>query len=1169
MVLKRLKSWLYGPGEDEDEDPPSPSSSSGHRQTKRARVHFDQDPPSFPSGPTPFQSPVPAASPFAAPPPSDPLSSAPRGVRFASPAAQGPQVPATSRPPPTPYRIYPSSHYRSTPLRPPYRSTPSRPLGRDGSGESNDEGALAATPGKAHRPYATGTPYFGASPAASSSTPGLHKPHSSGIPNNGASSSTPSFTPGANMPFSLGTPHNNAPAGSPFSMGTPARKTPFTSPHMRRVRLPSHSGQPGATPASNRRRYRQTPYLSRKGKPDFQSNLAKRISAQFNAASPAVPTGTSGGGTAKKIVPVLVTGRTNVDVAEHEQKRARDEVSRTVQQGEVAATTTTALSPPPRVVLPVVRHEPNTPQRHHVHLHVTVDREQTNTSEAIYGKCTDANVEIDGVVKIVDEVDKSVDYLIGLDSLFEDDSAWDHGTEMEIRRRRMLKKSINKVEIDKKPPSNLPFQFIPSTGRKSLDSNVENPVLSTATITTPSAGNGTTVSAQPASGWGANMFGKPNTWKCEMCMVRNPNSAMKCLSCEAERPGNSEGGENTETSLGSSSNATEKQDPAPPLPGPFQFGSSASVDPAIPAAKGFVFVPSSVKKENETEKSACVTGMFNFGSTTPKDDSSKPTSNPVFQFGAGPPVEKKESNDNGENITATGFSFGLSSSQVPLETNVKPSNLTFGGGNPKEASEQNFSFGGSSELTSSSVLPTPSKKKRSMSSSEDSSRVSANKQTKDVNGAKLTFTFGVASSEGSLHVSSNEQPTGLFGAKPPITFGSKTSNVDDTNDKTPARVPFSFGTSASPQKISDGKVEVPGPVSAPSHGFSFGSSAPSSGDVPAVPGGPSFSFGSSSSNVVPGTNEKPVSNTGFSFAGNSVSAVSDTPSKKPFSFAGAPSSNADANGTTVASLPGQFSFSSSSKPGFVAATAGEANPAISAPSFGSTSGSTFTFNSNSALAPANNVQPAVGAENTSAFSFGAQAISNPLPASGPSFNFGSQTPAPVPPVTPGTFAFGSATAGALPQQLAPSGTSVGGSFGFGSSSSSLQPQTYALAPAPAPAPGAFAFGAVPSAVSQPVASTPAAFAFGSQPSPAAPVGSFAAPSLPPPQMPQTGFGFSQPAPPANAGGGFNIGLTPSKQPLKGRRVVKSEKATKTLSPILYDYVIRPRVLSYTAMSYYF
>eukprot|EP00588_Corethron_pennatum_P009529 CAMPEP_0194269002 /NCGR_PEP_ID=MMETSP0169-20130528/3241_1 /TAXON_ID=218684 /ORGANISM="Corethron pennatum, Strain L29A3" /LENGTH=1148 /DNA_ID=CAMNT_0039010481 /DNA_START=134 /DNA_END=3580 /DNA_ORIENTATION=- len=1144
-MLKRVIKWLYGSGEDEDEDPPSPS----HRQTKRARVHFDRETSSLPSGPTPFQSPVPAASPFAAPPPSDPLSSAPRGVRFTSPAAQGPQVPGTSRPPPTPYRIYPSSHYRSTPFRP-HRSTPSRPLGPDGSLEGNDEGASAVTPGKAHRPYATGAPYFGASPAASSSTPGLHKPHSWEILNNGASSATSSFTPGANMPYSLGTPYNNAPAGSPFSIGTPARRTSFASPHMRRLRPPSHSGQPGATPASSRRRYRQTPYLSRssaKGNPDFQSNLAKRISAQFNAASPAVPTGPSGGNTAKKIVPMLVTGRTNVDVVEHEQKRARNEVGRTEQQGELAATTTTALSPPPRVVLPVVRHDTSTQQKHHVHLHVTVDREQTNTSEAIYGKCTDPNVEIDGVVKIVDEVDESAGYLIGKDSLFEDNSAWDHGTEMEITRRRMLKSSVSKVEIVKKPSSNLPYEFIPSTSQKSLDSNVKNPVLSTATSPTLSAANGTTVSAQPASGWGANMFGKPNTWKCENCMVRNDNSLTKCQSCDAPKPGNSEGGKNTQTSLGSSSNATEKQDPALPSPGPFQFGTSASVDPAIPAAKDFVFVPSSVKKENETEKNGCGTGMFNFGSATPKDDSSKPTPNTGFQFVAGPPVEKKESNDNGENTIATGFSFGSSSSQVPIETNVKPSNLksSFGGGNPREASEQKFSFGGSSELTSSSVLPTvngptPSKKKRSMGSSEDFSRVSANKQTENVIGAKSTFTFGVASSEGSSHVSSNEQSKGLFGAKPPITFGSTTPNADGTNDKTPARVPFSFGTSASPQEISDGKVKVPGAAFAPSHGFSFGSSAPSSGDVPTVPGGPSFSFGSSSSNVVPGTNEKPVSNTGFSFTGNSASAVSDTPSKKPFSFAGAPSSNTDANGT-VASLPGQFPFSSSSKPGLVAATAGEANSAIPAPPFGSTSGSTFTFNSTPALAPANNVKPTVGTENTPAFSFGAQAISNPLPASGPSFSFGSQAPAPAPPVTPGTFAFGSATAGALPQQLAPSGTSVGGSFGFGSSSNSLQPKTYALAPAPAPAPGAFAFGSLPSAVSQPVASTPAPFAFGSQPSPAALVGSFAAPSLPPPQMPQTGFGFSQPAPPANAGGGFNIGLTPSKTPLKGRRVVRAKR----------------------------
>ena len=36
--------------------------------------------------------------------------------------------------------------------------------------------------------------------------------------------------------------------------------------------------------------------------------------------------------------------------------------------------------------------------------------------------------------------------------------------------------------------------------------------------------------------WGAHMFPKPGEWKCDVCLTRNPPTALiECLSCEAEK----------------------------------------------------------------------------------------------------------------------------------------------------------------------------------------------------------------------------------------------------------------------------------------------------------------------------------------------------------------------------------------------------------------------------------------------------------------------------------------------------------------------------------------------------------------------------------------------------------------------------------------------------------
>jgi len=45
-----------------------------------------------------------------------------------------------------------------------------------------------------------------------------------------------------------------------------------------------------------------------------------------------------------------------------------------------------------------------------------------------------------------------------------------------------------------------------------------------------------TTSLPATSMWGVHMFPKPCEWKCDVCLTRNPPTALiECLSCEAEK----------------------------------------------------------------------------------------------------------------------------------------------------------------------------------------------------------------------------------------------------------------------------------------------------------------------------------------------------------------------------------------------------------------------------------------------------------------------------------------------------------------------------------------------------------------------------------------------------------------------------------------------------------
>ena len=83
-----------------------------------------------------------------------------------------------------------------------------------------------------------------------------------------------------------------------------------------------------------------------------------------------------------------------------------------------------------------------------------------------------------------------------------------------------------------------------------------------------------------ATSWGDTFKIDENTWKCEMCMVRNDDGLTKCSSCETPRPGH-------EASQASSGKAADKTGSAIGSGG-FVFGGAASTG-ADSKSSGFAF----------------------------------------------------------------------------------------------------------------------------------------------------------------------------------------------------------------------------------------------------------------------------------------------------------------------------------------------------------------------------------------------------------------------------------------------------------------------------------------------------------------------------------------------------------------------------------------------------
>ncbi|KAJ3016788.1 UNVERIFIED_CONTAM: hypothetical protein HDU68_012027, partial [Siphonaria sp. JEL0065] len=320
----------------------------------------------------------------------------------------------------------------------------------------------------------------------------------------------------------------------------------------------------------------------------------------------------------------------------------------------------------------------------------------------------------------------------------------------------------------------------------------------------------------------------PN-WECDTCLVSNPSDKVKCLSCEATKPGNAKASSTT---------------PAP-VSGGFSF-SGASTSPPTASSGGFTFGGASTS----TPSASSTTGSFSFGgdsSTAPKPAavaSSGPNwdcdtclvSNPPDKVKCMACEAAKPGNAKSSSTTpapvSRGFSFGGGSS-----TSIASSGgFTFGGAptSTPAPTTGEFSFGKSATATSPAhatiskppvasgpnwecdtcLVSNPSDKVKCMSC--EAAKPGNAKASSTTPGGG--FSFGKASIPTSA---STATATSGFSLKPATTEEKSKSPVKASGG-------FSFG----------GSTTAPsGPTSG---GFSFGA-APST-TAPASTGGFSFGF---------------------------------------------------------------------------------------------------------------------------------------------------------------------------------------------------------------------------------------------------------------------------------------------------------------------------------------
>ncbi|XP_072227222.1 nuclear pore complex protein Nup153 isoform X2 [Leuresthes tenuis] len=605
---------------------------------------------------------------------------------------------------------------------------------------------------------------------------------------------------------------------------------------------------------------------------------------------------------------------------------------------------------------------------------------------------------------------------------------------------------------------------------------VQNKAEDTKCVACTSAKPGTSAdvsssaSSTPVFGLG-DKFKKPEgAWDCDVCLVQNKAADVKCVACQAAKPGatvepkafgsfgSSTGGTSGSSTFGSSTSGGFKFGTSDSKSGSasFKFGTSTS-ESSSTSSGGFKFgVPSEKSSSESSSKDTTNSSGFKFGSssegfkfgTASSDDkkSDQPAASSGFKFGVG-----------------GGIAFGTGSSNT--ESNSSKGGFTFGLSKPEEKTSE------TTTTTSSSVsfTPPPSSqgKRDNAASSNDTTSTNTNATTaKSTTKGSVFGRLGeptLATNSPKVSSSFGSLPAGKETAAPTFTFGKPEEKRAAAASPTPSAFVFgavSKDTDSAPAPAGSGGFsfsKTSAPTEQPPPPYPFGKAAEKSDTCASEAPKPTFSFGQSAadSSAAP----KPA----FSFMANNPSNTTTSSSSTPTpSLFGAADSSSSTPAPAPTATPSSFVF------GQPSTTTSDAAQTFL---FGQTQDSQPSVPSS---APLNSV---------------------PAPAPAQPFIFGAPTnpaaaPAPAPAPAP------AAAAAAAPPPAAAAAAATP-SFGFGaaaaapsvasSSAQSAAPSPFAFSSAPSVGFGANQTSTFGSSFGSPFTATPSqTSAFGAKPS-AAPV----------------------------------------------------------------------------------
>ncbi|XP_030838604.1 nuclear pore complex protein Nup153 [Strongylocentrotus purpuratus] len=549
-------------------------------------------------------------------------------------------------------------------------------------------------------------------------------------------------------------------------------------------------------------------------------------------------------------------------------------------------------------------------------------------------------------------------------------------------------------------------------------------------------------------------------WECDMCMIRNKATILKCVACETPKPG-------SQPTLSAPPASSFKFGSTPmsngDATGAFKFGNSTTSDSLnsnsnasgggfkLPAGMslGQSLKPASTDSNSITTPSAGVGFKLppNFSlsklSKSSSNSSTTETSAPSEAKGVESSVLSQAKTEQKLEVKVPkGMSFGASSSESNTTSSgfkAPSGGFKFGQNDASSKSNSSGSIGGGFKFGQSPA--TVGQTQLDKEGPPPNVNIFQSNVTKgDGPSAKKAFSFGAAAPTSG---GTSEKKTDGAAAGPGLSFGSSSSTKETTLNAEPPAFQFGAGAAAFGGAKTTDSTDKP-PESKPA--FSFGSTATSIANSSAPTSSsttPSFNFGSSSAS-------KP----------DSAKAL-NTDSKPGFSFGSSAPSQVAGSGLSFGAKP--------QEPAATSANAFTFGQTPVAPEKAATAAAPASFNFGAAPAPAKTKEePAkgftFGSQNPnsnqggSGFSFGTPAASSAAPAqttTAPSFNFGNANKAPAAPST-GGYNFG-ATPNSNAQFTGSSTTS--GFGGFGSNRSSTNPSpAFGAPPAASQPPSSFSFG---------------------------------------------------------------------------------------------------------------